>query len=79
MNWRPVLDVVDAVESWIAGQSFWVQAPLLIAVLLSLSWLLAGVIDRVVERVLWRYTRREVRAAAAAAIADREPSGGRTG
>ena len=44
--WQAVLDVVDAVESWIAGQSYWVQVVLLLAVLGPLCYLLAGLIDR---------------------------------
>lgn len=74
MNWRTVLDAVDAVESWVAGVSYWVQVPLLLAVLLPLGWLAAGLIDRIVERILAPHTRRELRDAAAAAIAVREPA-----
>ena len=44
--WQTVLDVVDAVESWIAGQSYWVQVVMLLAVLGPLCYLLAGLIDR---------------------------------
>ncbi len=55
--------VVDQVESWLAGQSFWIQVPILLAVLIPLLFLLAGVIDRVVERILRPHTRREARAA----------------
>jgi hypothetical protein len=69
VSWRDVLDGVDAVESWIAGQSYWVQVPLLLAVLLPVGWLLAVVIDRIVDRILWPHTRREMRFAAEAAIA----------
>lgn len=69
MSWRDVLDGVDAVESWIAGQSYWVQVPLLLAVLLPIAWLLAALIDRIVDRILWPHTRREMRFAAEAAIA----------
>ena len=50
--WPGSTDTIDAVESWIAGQSFWVQIPVLLAVLLPLCWLVAGLIDRVVEYVL---------------------------
>lgn len=50
--------VIDAVESWLAAQSFWVQVPIVLAVLGPLCWLVAGVIDRVVERVLRRHTVR---------------------
>ncbi len=64
-----MLDGVDAVESWIAGVSYWVQVPVLLAVLLPLVWLAAGLIDRIVEQILWPHTRREMRLAAVAAIA----------
>lgn len=69
MSWSEVLDGVDAVESWMAGVSYWVQVPILLAVLIPLVWLVAGLIDRIVERILWPHTRREMRLAAAAAIA----------
>lgn len=59
--WQTVLDVVDAVESWIAGQSYWVQVVVLLAVLGPLCWFLAGLIDRVVERVLAWHSRRDTR------------------
>jgi hypothetical protein len=58
-------DVVDVVESWVAGQSFWVQLPILLAVLLPLCWLLAGLVDRIVEWSLRRHTAREATLAAA--------------
>lgn len=51
--------VIDAVESWLAGQSFWLQIPILLAVLVPVCWLAAGLIDRVVDRLLRRHTRRE--------------------
>lgn len=73
MSWRNVLDGVDAVESWIAGQSYWIQVPLLLAVLLPAGWLLAQAVDRVVEKILWPHTRREIRLAAEAAIAHHAP------
>lgn len=57
MIWQSILDVVDAVESWIAGQSYWVQVVVLLAVLGPLCYLLAGVIDRVVEAVLAWHSR----------------------
>lgn len=69
MTWRDVLDAVDAVESWVAGQSYWIQVPVLLAVLLPLSWALAWLVDRIVEKILWPHTRREMRLAATAAIA----------
>ncbi|SDO21868.1 hypothetical protein SAMN04515671_0184 [Nakamurella panacisegetis] len=75
MSWKDVLDGVDAVESWIAGQSYWVQVPVLLVVLVPLVWLVAGGIDRIVERLVWPRTRREMRLAAAAAIARHDGSG----
>ena len=57
MAW--LIDTIDAVESWIVGQSFWVQIPILLGVLLPLCWLVAGLIDRVVEWLLRNHTRRE--------------------
>ena len=54
-----MLDVVDAIESWIAGQSYWVQVVVLLAVLGPRCWLLAGVIDRMVEAVLAWHSRRD--------------------
>lgn len=57
--WQTVLDVVDAVESWIAGQSYWVQVVLLLAVLGPLCYLLAGLIDRAVDAVLAWHSRRD--------------------
>lgn len=73
--WQTVLDVVDAVESWIAGQSYWIQVIVLLAVLGPLCWFLAGLIDRVVERVLAWHSRRETRRGAHPAAA--APSGTR--
>ncbi len=57
MAW--LTDTIDAVESWIVGQSFWVQIPILLGTLLPLCWLVAGLIDRVVEWLLRNHTRRE--------------------
>ncbi len=59
MIWQTVLDVIDAIESWIAGQSYWVQVVVLLAVLGPLCYLLAGLIDRVVEAVFAWHGRRE--------------------
>lgn len=59
MIWQSILDVVDSVESWIAGQSYWVQVVVLLAVLGPLCYLLAGVIDRVVEAVLAWHSRSD--------------------
>ena len=67
MSWQTVLDAVDATESWIANQSYWVQIAVLLVVLLPLAWVVAGLIDRIVEKALWPYSRREFRAAAEAA------------
>jgi hypothetical protein len=67
VTWQTVLDVIDAVESWIAGQSYWVQVVVLLAVLGPLCYLLAGLIDRVVEAVLAWHSRRDLEAAAAGA------------
>ena len=60
VTWQTVLDVIDAVESWIAGQSYWVQVVVLLAVLGPLCYLLAGLIDRVVEAVLAWHSRRDL-------------------
>jgi hypothetical protein len=60
VTWQTVLDVIDAVESWIAGQSYWVQVVVLLAVLGPLCYLLAGFIDRVVEAVLAWHSRRDL-------------------
>lgn len=57
--WQTVLDVVDAVESWIAGQSYWIQVVILLAVLGPLCYLLAGLIDRAVEAILAWHSRRD--------------------
>jgi len=57
--WQTVLDVIDAIESWIAGQSYWIQVVVLLAVLGPLCYLLAGLIDRVVEAVLAWHGRRD--------------------
>ncbi len=65
MTWQTVLDVIDAVESWIAGQSYWVQVVVLLAVLGPLCYLLAGFIDRVVEAVLAWHSRRDLAPAGA--------------
>ena len=59
MIWQTVLDVIDAIESWIVGQGYWTQVVLLLAVLGPLCYLLAGLIDRVVEAVLAWHGRRD--------------------
>lgn len=56
-----VSSTVDAVEAWVAGQSFWLQAPILLGVLIPLTYWLAGLIDKLVDRLLWPSTRREAR------------------
>ncbi len=61
-----------------AGQSYWIQVPILLAVLLPLGWATAGGIDRVVEKMLWPRTRREVRSAAVAALASHAGTDGAT-
>ena len=53
--------------------------PILLAVLLPLGWAAAGAIDRVVEKILWPRTRRELRSAAAAALASHAAVDGMTG
>jgi hypothetical protein len=57
--WQGFLDVIDAIESWIAGQSYWVQVAVLLGVLGPLCYLVAGLIDRVVEAVLAWHSRRD--------------------
>ena len=77
MTWQTVLDVIDAVESWIAGQSYWVQVVVLLAVLGPLCYLLAGLIDRMVEAVLAWHSRRDLapaEAVPAPSPADGEPA-----
>ncbi len=59
MIWQTVLDVIDAVESWVAGQSYWIQVVLLLGVLGPLCYLVAGFIDRLVEAVLAWHSRRD--------------------
>jgi len=58
VGWQGILDAIDEAESWLVGQSFWVQVPILLAVLGPLSWLAAGLIDRLVELVLRRHRTR---------------------
>lgn len=73
VDWQVVLDVIDAVESWIAGQSWWIQVPVLLSVLLPLCWVLAQLIDRVVEFILAWHTRRDP-ALQASRVAGSEPA-----
>jgi len=72
VSWHKILDGVDAAESWIVGQLFWVQVPLLLLILVPLAWLVAGGIDKVIERILGPHTRRGLRPAAERAIARNE-------
>jgi hypothetical protein len=65
VSWQGVLNGIDAVESWIVAQSFWVQVVLLLVVLGPVCWLLAGLIDRFVEWVLRRHRLRLARNSAA--------------
>lgn len=67
--------MVDSVEAWLAGVSFWIQVPILLAVLVPLCWLLAGVIDRLVDRVLRRHgaDRSEGPSGAAEGVTERTP------
>jgi len=65
VSWQTVLDVIDAIESWVAGQSYWIQVALLLAVLGPLCYLLAGLIDRVVEAVFAWHGRRDRQAGSA--------------
>ena len=76
MSWQTVLDVIDAIESWVAGQSYWIQVALLLAVLGPLCYLLAGLIDRVVEAVFaWHGRRdRQVGSASGASAAESMPA-----
>ena len=77
MTWQTVLDVIDAIESWIVGQGYWTQVVLLLAVLGPLCYLLAGLIDRVVEAVLAWHSRRDLapaEAVPASSPADGEPA-----
>ena len=55
VKWRDVLDGIDAAESWIVAQSFWIQIVLLLVVLGPLCWFAAGLIDRIVDRVFRRF------------------------
>ena len=43
----------------IAGQSYWIQVVVLLAVLGPLCYLLAGLIDRAVDSVLAWHSRRD--------------------
>ncbi len=74
MLWQTVLDVIDAVESWVAGQSYWIQVLLLLGVLGPLCYLAAGFIDRVVEAVLAWHSRRDPGGPVPAGPAATEPA-----
>jgi hypothetical protein len=62
VGWQDVLNAIDAAESWIVGQSFWIQVVLLLVVLGPICWLLAGLIDRLVEWALRRHRLRRSQA-----------------
>ncbi len=79
MSWQPVLDVIDAVESWVAGQSYWIQVLLLLGVLGPLCYLAAGFIDRMVEAVLARHSRRDPAAGTRALQTATAPADGAAG
>ena len=67
--------MIDAVESWLAGQSFWIQVPVVLAVLVPLCWLIAGGVDRIVELALRRHTARDAATDAAALVAAAQDPG----
>lgn len=50
--WQSLLNGIDAVESWVVLLPLFLQIPLLLAVLLPISWFLAKAIDPIVEWVL---------------------------
>jgi hypothetical protein len=60
--WR----AVDAVESWLVESPYWLQVLVLLAVLVPVLWLLAGLIDRVVDGVLGPRRSRSARRTAGA-------------
>jgi hypothetical protein len=68
VSWQGVLDAIDAVESWIVSQSYWVQVLLLLAVLGPLCWAAAGLIDRAVDAVLAWHSKRDGRISALPAV-----------
>ena len=74
MIWQTVLDVIDAVESWVAGQSYWIQVVLLLGVLGPLCYFLAGFIDRMVEAVLAWHSRRDQPAGASSSTTVNSPA-----
>lgn len=65
--------IIDAVESWLAGQSFWIQVPIVLAVLVPLCWLVAGGVDKLVELALRRHSARDAATDAALVAAARNP------
>jgi hypothetical protein len=58
--WDRVLQVVDAVESWLVLLPLYFQIPILLVVLVPLAWIGGAVIDPVVDWVL-RHTERAER------------------
>ena len=56
--WQSVLNLIDAVESWIVLLPVYAQIPLMLVVFLPLSWFLAKAIDPIVEWVLRAHTAR---------------------
>ncbi len=56
--WPSVLRAIDAVESWIVLLPLPVQIVLLLAVFLPICWLLARIVDPIVEWVLRARTDR---------------------
>jgi hypothetical protein len=56
-----VLSAIDAVESWIVLLPLYVQIVLLLAVFLPLCWLIAKVVDPLVEWVLRPHAERSGR------------------
>lgn len=62
-----MIEVIDAVESWLVTQPLWFQAPILLAVLLPICWLLAGVVDKVVGFLLRKHHSAELATATAVA------------
>lgn len=64
MAWQDVLDAIDGVESWVVLLPLYAQIPLLLLVLVPLTWLLARVID---QAVLWMLRRHGDRAGRRAA------------
>ncbi len=58
MAWQTVLTAIDAVEAWVVLLPLYAQIPLLLVILLPLTWFLAKSIDPVVEWVLRPHATR---------------------